>query len=141
MAADAFVMRRALVEQVGSHEVVVVDTIAHLKPEDRGRIVATGSHNNISSGEYAGRVPIAAVFFNDAGIGKDEAGTAALPYLQAMGIAAGTVAHDSAIIGDAEETWRHGRVSALNEGARTLGFREGEGLLAEVRRIFGGGLS
>lgn len=131
-----FTMRREVVEIVGSLKLMAVDTIAHVRTEDSGQLVVTGSHGGISSGEYAGRVPLRAVFFNDAGVGKDAAGTAALPYLQERGIAAGTVAHDSAVIGDALET-RQGRISALNELARADGFCEGEPLAPALRRVYG----
>ncbi|ODT45844.1 MAG: hypothetical protein ABS59_16035 [Methylobacterium sp. SCN 67-24] len=129
---------REIVATVGTHRVVAVDTIAHLKPEDAGQVVMTGSHGGISSGEYAGKVPIAAVFFNDAGVGKDNAGTASLPYLEARGIIAGTVSHDSALIGNALETWQSGLVSALNPLAEKAGFALGEPVGQAVRRIFGG---
>ncbi|BBK43452.1 hypothetical protein STVA_34720 [Allostella vacuolata] len=132
-----FVMERLVVERLADRHVVAVDTIAHLKPEDAGQVVMTGSHGGISSGEYAGRVPIAAVFFNDAGIGKDAAGIAALPYLETLGILAGTVSHDSALIGNAQETWQHGVVSAVNPRARAAGFRAGEPVASAVRRVFG----
>ena len=88
-----------------------------------------------SSGEYAARVPVAAVFFNDAGGGKDEAGRAALPLLDGLGIAAGTVAHDSAMIGDALDTFTSGVVSAVNERARTAGFSTGAPLREMVRQV------
>ncbi|KAF4988787.1 hypothetical protein F66182_16679 [Fusarium sp. NRRL 66182] len=42
-------------------------------------------------------------FFNDAGFGADRAGVACLPILDSEGIAAATVAADSACIGDALE--------------------------------------
>ena len=137
-AQPDFVMLREIVATVGSRRVVAVDTIAHLKPEDAGQVVMTGSHGGISSGEYAGKVPIAAVFFNDAGVGKDNAGTASLPYLEARGIIAGTVSHDSALIGNALETWQSGLVSALNPLAEKAGFALGEPVGQAVRRIFGG---
>lgn len=137
-AQPDFVMLREIVATVGSRRVVAVDTIAHLKPEDAGQVVMTGSHGGISSGEYAGKVPIAAVFFNDAGIGKENAGTASLPYLEARGIIAGTVSHDSALIGNALETWQSGQVSALNPLAEKAGFALGEPVGQAVRRIFGG---
>lgn len=137
-AQPDFVMLREIVATVGSRRVVAVDTIAHLKPEDAGQVVMTGSHGGISSGEYAGKVPIAAVFFNDAGIGKENAGTASLPYLEARGIIAGTVSHDSALIGNALETWQSGLVSALNPLAEKAGFALGEPVGQAVRRIFGG---
>lgn len=133
-----FVMLREIVATIGSRRVVAVDTIAHLKPEDAGQVVMTGSHGGISSGEYAGKVPIAAVFFNDAGVGKENAGTASLPYLEARGIIAGTVSHDSALIGNALETWQSGLVSALNPSAEKAGFTLGEPVGQAVRRIFGG---
>lgn len=137
-AAPDFVMLREIVETVGTRRVVAVDTIAHVKPEDAGQVVVTGSHGGLSSGEYAARVPVTAVFFNDAGIGKEDAGIASLPYLEARGIIAGTVSHDSALIGDALETWRSGVVSALNPLAEKAGFTRGEPVAQAVRRIFGG---
>lgn len=137
-AQPDFVMLREIVATIGSRHVVAVDTIAHLKPEDAGQVVMTGSHGGISSGEYAGKVPIAAVFFNDAGVGKENAGTASLPYLEARGIIAGTVSHDSALIGNALETWQSGLVSALNPLAEKAGFALGEPVHQAVRRVFGG---
>ncbi|WGF87996.1 hypothetical protein [Marinivivus vitaminiproducens] len=133
----AFTMRREVVEALGRRQVVAVDTIAHVRPEDEGDVIVTGSHGGVSSGEYAGRVRIAAVFFNDAGIGKDQAGTAALPYLETLGIAAGTVSHDSALIGDAQETWSCGVISALNRLARDAGFTPGEPARDAIRRVYG----
>jgi hypothetical protein len=127
----AFVMRREVVDQPAQRRVVVVDTIAHLAPEDADQVIATGSHGGISSGEYAAR------FFNDAGGGKEDAGIAALPWLDARGTPAGAVSHDSAVIGDALETWQCGVVSALNARARALGFVEGEPLQQALRRVFG----
>ena len=107
-----FEMRRRVLEEHPRGRVVMVDTIAHVAPEDAGHVVVAGSHGGVSSGEYAARVPVAAVFFNDAGGGKDDAGRAALPYLDERGIAAGTVAHDAAMIGDALERDHLGRQRA-----------------------------
>ena len=137
MTRSAFVMRRLDVAMVGGRMVVALDTIAHAGPEDRDQVIVTGSHGGSSSGEYAGRAGPAAVFFNDAGIGKDEAGVAALTYLDDQGVMAGTVAHDSALIGDAVETWECGQISALNRRAEARGFESGEPLRAAVIRVFG----
>jgi hypothetical protein len=71
-----FEMRRRVLEEHPRGRVVMVDTIAHVAPEDAGHVVVAGSHGGVSSGEYAARVPVAAVFFNDAGGGKDDAGRA-----------------------------------------------------------------
>lgn len=131
-------MHRAVVATIGDRQVIAMDTIAHVGPEDADHIVTTGSHGGISSGEYAGRVKLAAVFFNDAGIGKDDAGIAALPYLDARGIACGTVTHVSAEIGNGHETWSCGVISTLNDKAEAAGFVIGEPLEPALRRVFGG---
>ncbi|MFW6076493.1 MAG: hypothetical protein ACOC71_01965 [Hyphomicrobiales bacterium] len=133
-----FHMRREIVEELADRHVLALDTIAHVAPEHEGHVIATGSHGGISSGEYAGRVAIAAVFFNDAGVGKDEAGIAGLAYLDSRGIAAGAVSHDSAIIGDGLETWQCGTISSLNQTARDAGFAPGEPLRQAVLRVYGG---
>ena len=117
--------------------VVIMDSITKVTPEDSGTYVVSASHGGASSGEFALEVPLAAAFFNDAGVGKDDAGIAALAMLQARGVAGGTVSHTSARIGDAQDTWEHGVVSHVNECARALGIapgqRLGEVLLGQVR--------
>jgi hypothetical protein len=135
MAQATSAMRR---EVLADGRVVLVDSIALVEPEDEGRVVVCGSHGGISSGEYAARVPLAAVFFNDAGGGKDEAGRAALPFLAARGIAAGTVSHDSAMIGVAAETWGSGVISAVNDLARAAGYAPGTALREAVHAILTG---
>lgn len=131
------VMLRDVVATAAGRRVVAVDTIAHVAAEDAGQVVVTGSHGGISSAEYAGRVPVAAVFFNDAGIGKDDAGIAGLRTLDEMGIAAGAVSHDTAAIGEALETW-NGTLTAVNPCARAAGFSAGEVLRDAVARVYGG---
>jgi hypothetical protein len=138
MAGDGgFEMRREILEEHPLGRVVAIDTIAHIRPEDAGHLVVAGSHGGISSAEYAQAVPTAAVFFNDAGIGKDNAGRAALAVLETRGIAAGTVAHDTAMIGDALDAWQNGIVSALNERAQKAGFRVGAPLRDTARAVLG----
>ena len=63
--------------------------------------------------------------YNDAGIGKDAAGTSRLPALDARGIAAATVSATSARIGDARSTFEDGIISRINGRAAALGLREG----------------
>jgi hypothetical protein len=105
--------------------VLLVDSITQLAPGDAGAIVVAGSHGGRSSGEVALEIPLAAVFFNDAGVGKDAAGIAALAMLQQRGVAAGAVAHTSARIGDAMDAWAHGVISQLNDAARSRGLQVG----------------
>ena len=72
--------------------------------------------------------------FNDAGVGKNQAGVAALAMLQVAGIAACTVARSSARIGEARSTLDDGVISFVNAAATVLGMNAGvrlrEALLA-----------
>lgn len=118
--------------------VLLVDSITQLEADDAGAIVVAGSHGGTSSGEVACSLPLAAVFFNDAGVGKDDAGIVALQMLQHRGVPAGAVAHTSARIGDALDSWQHGVISRLNDSARARGWREGESLPVALRRAGAG---
>lgn len=106
----------------------LVDSITQIGAADAGAWVVSGSHGGTSSAAYALAVPLALAVFNDAGIGKDEAGVAALALLQAAGCAAATVAHGSARIGDARDHWAHGVISRVNPAAAALGLAPGQGL-------------
>ena len=100
----------------------VVDSITQLRPgTDAGCVAVSGSHGGISSAQYAwAACPLLAVF-NDAGVGKDRAGLAALSFLQDHGIAACTVSHLSARIGEARSTLDDGVISHCNTLAQALG--------------------
>ena len=104
-----------------------VDSITELAPGlDAGCVAVSGSHGGISSAHYAlAARPLIAVF-NDAGVGKDAAGLAALSFLQSHGIAACTVAHHSARIGEARSTLADGVLSHCNEAAIALGLAPGQ---------------
>ena len=115
--------------------VIVIDSITQLAPDDEGAIVVSGSHGGASSAEFALAVPLRLVCFNDAGVGKDDAGVAALAMLQARGIAAATVAHTSARIGDARDAWQHGVISRTNDAAHALGLRVGQSVRAAAERL------
>lgn len=115
--------------------IVIMDSITKVTPDDAGGVVVSASHGGASSGEFALEVPLKAVFFNDAGVGKDSAGIAALAMLQAAAVAAGTVAHTSARIGDAQDMRNHGVISHVNEAARTMGLAEGQLLREALPRL------
>lgn len=117
--------------------VVGMDSISQLEAGDAGAIVVSGSHGGRSSGELALEQPLRLVVFNDAGIGRDEAGIAALALHEAAGRAALTVSHHSARIGDACDGFEHGVVSRCNGPARALGLIEGQALREQVSRLIG----
>jgi hypothetical protein len=69
--------------RAAARPLVLLDSVTQVLPAHAGALVVTGSHGGVSSGRYALAVPAWLYVFNDAGIGKDDAGVAALPLLQA----------------------------------------------------------
>ena len=103
----------------------LVDSITQLGPQDKGCIAVSGSHGGMSSARYAlAASPLLSVF-NDAGGGLNNAGLAALDFLQTNHLAACTVAHNSARIGEAHSTLASGMVNHLNASALALGIQPG----------------
>ena len=104
----------------------MVDSITELQPADAGCIAVSGSHGGASSARYAiAARPLLSVF-NDAGVGLDRAGLVALDQLQRQGLAACTVSHMTARIGDAGSTLACGVVSHCNALATRLGVASGQ---------------
>ena len=112
-----------------------LDSSSLFLSEDRGRIVATGSHAAINSGlaTTAGRPRLA--FFNDAGPGADRGGVLGLDVMEKEGIAGVAVAPLSARIGDGRSTLQDGTISAFNPTAHRLGARAGLPALALARAL------
>lgn len=105
--------------------IVLIDSITQIVADDSGAVIVTGSHGGISVIEYALRARFGAVFFNDAGGGKDAAGISALPALAARGLVAAAYSHESARIGDAMDGWQNGVVSHANGLALVRGIKPG----------------
>lgn len=103
----------------------VLDSATTLEGQHQGAVVVVGSHGGEYVGYLAARANVSAFIANDAGVGKDKAGIAALEYLQALGVCAATVDHASAKIGDGDDMWRNGELSHVNEPARIAGCRPG----------------
>lgn len=103
--------------------IVCVDSASLVSKDDVGQVVLTGSHGGVVAGQrgLAIRSAVAAAFYNDAGVGIDEAGVSRLPVLDERGIAAATVAATSARIGDARSSYETGILSRVNESAERLG--------------------
>jgi hypothetical protein len=107
---------------------VLLDSVANVTAEHGGALVVTGSHGGVSAAQFALAVPAWCYVFNDAGRGKDDAGVSGLAVLAAQRQAAVTVAHTSARIGEAADSWAGGVVSAVNAPAAALGLRVGQRL-------------
>uniref|UniRef100_A0AAU2AEG9 Uncharacterized protein n=1 Tax=Streptomyces sp. NBC_00093 TaxID=2975649 RepID=A0AAU2AEG9_9ACTN len=119
-------MLKAEVWSDSGRSVVIMDSITKVTAENTGQAIVSASHGGASSGEFALEHPGAVVMFNDAGCGKDDAGVAALDMLERAGVAAATIAHTSARIGDSRDHWDSGRISFMNAKARELGFQQGQ---------------
>ena len=103
----------------------IVDSITELGANDEGCIAVSGSHGGLSSARYAlAARPVLSVF-NDAGVGLDDAGLAALDFLQSYGLAACTVSHHTASIGQAKSTLANGVVGGTNAAASAFGIQVG----------------
>ena len=113
----------------------IVDSITELGEADAGCIAVSGSHGGISSARFALVARPLFSVFNDAGIGKDQAGIAALDFLQGHGLAAATVSHTSACIGQARSTLQEGIVNHVNALASALGLFAGQRCFDAVRTL------
>jgi len=123
----------------GAPPVWALDSASLVSPEHKSAIVITGSHGGLLGGkpETALKYDVLGALYNDAGIGKDEAGISRLPALDARGIPAATVSAASARIGDARSSYEDGIVSRVNARAAALGLRPGmraRDFVAELRR-------
>ncbi|UTF55747.1 hypothetical protein [Natronosalvus rutilus] len=109
-------------------DIRIVDSMT--QPDDAtGTTVITGSHGGISSGRYAASLSVSGVVFNDAGIGRNEAGIRSLPYLDDLGCPAAVVDNDTARIADGVDMAKHGSISRVNDIAADLGCEEGQNAL------------
>jgi len=128
-------VERALAE--GSRPIVMVDSIALAREQDRGGIVASGSHGGLPSAGYASRVGMRLAIFNDAGFCADDSGIACLPLLHDAGIAAVAVSVFSALIGDGRSTFDDGIISAVNGRAAAHGAAIGQRVSDFIREFDG----
>jgi hypothetical protein len=106
--------------------ILTIDTATKFDARHRNAVVVCGSHGGVYPGYLAAQAGLRALLANDAGIGLGRAGIGCLDYCQALGMAAATVAHDSARIGDGEDMRRRGRISHVNPVAAGLGCAPGQ---------------
>jgi hypothetical protein len=105
--------------------IVTADSITRIGAEARGSVVVNGSHGGVYAAYVAAKLGVAAAVFNDAGIGRDQAGVAGLDYLAQLGIPAAAVGHMTARIGDGADMLARGVVTHANSLAAELGCRAG----------------
>jgi hypothetical protein len=106
-------------------DILVTDSITKLGPEAAGCVAVVASHGGIYAAYLSAKLRLRGVILNDAGVGLDEAGIAGLAYLDALGMAAAVISHDSARIGDGADMMARGIVSRVNSAAARLGCKPG----------------
>lgn len=118
---------------------VLLDSIAVIDATSRDAVVVSGSHGGASAAKFVLQLPRPArpraVFYNDAGVGKDGAGIVALGLLEGVGLACATYSHQSACIGDAEDGYRNGVVTHVNAPAAAAGVAPGDRVRDAVQRL------
>jgi hypothetical protein len=110
--------------QIDGVSITVTDSITFLNESNAGDIVVCGSHGGLSAGKYAKKYRVKAVFFNDAGIGKNSAGVKSLESLGGAGILACTVDCMSAEIFNGQDVLDNGIISVCNQRAKNRNIRE-----------------
>jgi len=130
---------RTRIPNSGHRPAWALDSAALVEAGDARAVVLTGSHGALLGGrkDTLLGIDLFAAFFNDAGGGKDGAGFARLAPLDERGIAAATVSHNTARIGDGRSTYETGVISRINETARRLELREGMSARDAVARLVG----
>lgn len=111
-------LKKWIQTQIDGITITVTDSITFLSEQSTGDIVVCGSHGGLSAGDYAKKHGVKAVFFNDAGIGKNDAGIKSLELLNESGIIACTVDCMSAEIFNGQDTLNNGKISACNQLAK-----------------------
>jgi hypothetical protein len=119
-------------------DILVLDSITKLEADTAGRVAVAASHGGVYCAYLAARGRLRGVILNDAGIGLDQAGIAGLAYLEALGMAAATISHNSARIGDSADMMARGIVSHVNGYAAQLGCTIGQAC-ADCARALGRG--
>ncbi len=115
--------------------ILVADSVTRLGPEHVGTVLVAGSHGGVYAAWLAINARLRAVILNDAGVGWQRAGIAGLDYLDGFGMAAATIGHDTARIGDGADMARRGVVTHVNAAASRLGCAAGQDCMAVARRM------
>jgi uncharacterized protein YunC (DUF1805 family) len=128
-------LKKQIQTQVDGISLTVTDSITFLNKNNAGDIVVCGSHGGLSAGHYAQKHCVKAVFFNDAGIGKNNAGIKSLELLSNGEIIACTVSCMSAEIFNGQDTLENGIISVCNQLAKSRGIKETMSIKEAIKRI------
>lgn len=127
-----------IVKQSGNRKIVVADSAADMGESTRGDVFVDGSHCGVNVGEMTIHNEVGAMIGNDAGMGKNDAGIAALKMCDEHGIPAAAVAAMSAKIGSGMSTYEQGQISVVNEAAKKLGVTPGMSAIEAADKLLEG---
>jgi hypothetical protein len=102
-----------------------MDSNSMVTPDNQKDIIMTGSHGGRVGTQPAVKYPVVAAFYNDAGVGKDNAGISRLDWLQEYQIIGATVDAHTARIGVGLDTYLSGILSHVNPIAKSMGISPG----------------
>ena len=100
---------------------LVVDSATRLGADHADAVVVCGSHGGLYPAWLAAQAGVRAIVFNDAAVGRHQAGIAGVHWLAALEIPAVAVDYRSARIGDGADTLASGIVTAANDMAAQHG--------------------
>jgi len=116
-------------------EILILDSATKFGPDSPGKVAIAASHGAIYAGYLGARADLKGIILHNAGIGRDAAGISSLPYLDEFTVAAATVDHHSARIGDGASMAATGRISHVNETARAAGCAPGQSSMECARAM------
>jgi hypothetical protein len=115
--------------------IIAEASVTKLDARHRDAVLVAGSHGGVIAGFLAAKAGVRAVILNDAGVGRDRAGISSLPYLERIGMAAATVGHMSARIGEGADMLARGVITHVNAIAARLGVRAGQRCAEAAERL------
>jgi hypothetical protein len=105
--------------------IVTCSSSATVSPDCAGQVVVSGSYGGEYNAWHAAKWGIRGVVLSDAGVGKNNAGTKGLAYLDRVGLPAATADANTCHIADGEDILAHGIISHINAAAAGIGVRVG----------------
>ena len=113
------------VETIGQSRIFLADSVTYftdLQPDD---VIVCGSHGGETAALFGAASGAKGLILNDAGVGKEGAGTSGLAAVEAFGVAAATVDYRRSRIGNGKDTWQAGIISRCNRLALDAGVTPG----------------
>jgi len=114
-------------------KVIIMDSAAQMGQDETGQVVMAGSHGAEFAARHVARYLPFGIILNDAGKGKNSAGISGLPVLDAMGILGATVDCMTAKIGEGDDNYYSGIISAVNNKAKEAGVQVGMTVIDAAR--------